>query len=190
MEAFINYLQQHVKLSESDRQTISECMYIEQIPAKTSILEAGQISKRMGFILEGVVRIYSYDENGNERIHCFHNENQFIGDLESYQNQQVTDKYIQTLTACTVIFFSKENDEYLNQNIPKWPLLVRRLTQAALMDKVNNITQLVHTDAKTKYLDFLKKHADIAQRVPLGDLASYLGIKQQSLSRIRKSITL
>ncbi len=190
MQAFINHLQQHVSLSATDIEVIKDCVYTEQLPAKSTILEAGQISKRLGFILDGVVRIYSYDEQGDEVIHCFHNENQFIGDLDSYQNQLATDKYIQTITPCRIVFFNREKDEYLAKTLPKWLILVRRLTEAALMDKVNTMSQLVHTDAKTKYLEFLNKHADIAQRVPLGDLASYLGIKQQSLSRIRKNITL
>lgn len=56
MQAFINHLQQHVSLCATDIETIKDCVYTEQLPAKSTILEAGQISKRLGFILDGVVR--------------------------------------------------------------------------------------------------------------------------------------
>jgi len=188
MEAFFNHLLQFETLSKHEIELIKANVYCKNIAAKTNILEPGQISKRLGFVLSGVIRIFYYDDNGNEVIHCFHNENHFIGDLESYQSSMATERYIQTITDCTVVFFNKENDEYLNKTLDKWPILVRKLTESALMAKINNMKNLVHADAKTKYLEFLKKHADIVQRIPLGDLASYLGIAQPSLSRIRKSI--
>jgi len=190
MQAFIDHLQQFVSLTDKEIETITANIYIEEIPAKSYVLEAGQVSRRLGFILKGVARIYHIDKEGKEVIRCFHNENHFVGDLSSYQANSVTNEYIQAISDCTIVFFNKSNDEFLNQNLEKWPHLVRLLTEAALMDKVYNMSNLIHADAKTKYLDFLQKHADIVQRIPLGDLASYLGIAQQSLSRIRKNITL
>lgn len=190
MEVFINYLQKHISLSDSEIEAIKENVYLEHVPAKSFILQAGETCKRLGFITSGVIRMFFYDTEGNEIVRCFHNENHFFGDLSSYQNNTISDQYIQAVTDCSIVFFNRENDHHLYKTLEKWPLLIRKFTEKAFVQKIDRSTNLIHADAKTKYLHFLSKHADVAQRVPLGDIASYLGIAQQSLSRIRKNMTL
>jgi CRP-like cAMP-binding protein len=188
MQKFINYIQQFSSLTENEIEIISKNVYIEKIPAKSFILEAGKVCQRIGFIMDGVIRSYCYDINGNEIIKCFHTQNQFAVDLLSYQKSIPSNDYIQMLTDCEFVFISRISDEYLSNTIGKWPILVRKISDTLLSEKIKNRTILFHEDAKKRYLSFLKEYPEIINKVPLGQIASFLGIAQQSLSRIRKNL--
>ncbi len=188
MQKLINYIQQFSSLTNHEIEIISKNVYIEKIPVKSFILEAGKVCQRIGFILNGVIRSYYYDAQGKEIIKCFHTENQFAVDLLSYQKSIPANDYIQTLTNCEIAFISKSSDEYLSNTIEKWSILVRKISDTLLSEKIINRTILFHEDAKERYLSFLKEYPEIKKSVPLGQIASFLGIAQQSLSRIRKEI--
>ena len=188
MQKFINYIQQFSLLTDNEIEIISKNVCIEKIPAKSFILEAGQICQRIGFLLDGVIRSYYYDTHGKEIIKCFHTENQFAVDLLSYQKGITSNDYVQTITNCEFVFIYKSSDEYLSNNIEKWPILVRKISDTLLSEKIKKRTILFHEDAKERYLSFLKEYPEIIRTVPLGQIASFLGIAQQSLSRIRKEL--
>lgn len=188
MQKLINYLQQFSSLTNDEIEIIRENVYVEKIPAKSFILEAGKVCQKVGFILNGIIRSYYYDTNGNEIIKCFHKENQFAVDLLSYQKGIPSNDNIQTLTDCEFVFLSKSSDEYLSNKIIKWPLLVRKISDTLLSEKLEIRTTSFHEGAKERYLSFLEEYPDIINTVPLGQIASFLGIAQQSLSRIRKEL--
>lgn len=76
----------------------------------------------------------------------------------------------------------------LSMTIIKWDNIIAKITAKALADKVNKISPMMAEDATERYLSFLEKFPNLANRIPLSYLASYLGITQSSLSRIRKNI--
>lgn len=188
MQKLIYYIKKFSSFTDSEIQTISKHTYIEKYKAKSFIHTAGSICKRIGFINNGVIRSYLYDTKGNELIHNFHTENQFAVDLLSYQKRIASNLYLQAITECELVFISKSSDEYLTSNIKEWPVLIRNISDAILAEKAENKTILLHADAKERYLSFIRKNPRIINVVPLGQIASYLGITQQSLSRIRKEL--
>ena len=188
MQKFIDYIKSFSLLSFNDIETIKEQIYIEKFGAKSFIHEAGKVCQRIGFINRGITCSYFYDSNGKEIIKGFHAENQFVLDLISYQKSIESNQYIQTITDCELVFISKSSDEFLSKNIDKWSTLIRKVSDALLSEKLENQTILLHKSAKERYLSFMKNYPNLINVVPLGQLASYLGIAQQSLSRIRKEI--
>lgn len=80
----------------------------------------------------------------------------------------------------------KKNWEEISGTITTWDNLMHKVISRALVRKVERISLLVSQDATTRYLEFLENYPGLANRIPLSDIASYLGITQQSLSRIRK----
>lgn len=187
-EKFINYIKQFSLLTNDEIEIITENVYTEKISAKSFILKPNKVCQRIGFIVDGVIRSYYYDAHGNEIIKCFHTTNQFAVDLLSYQQSIASNDYIQTLTECEFVFISKSSDEYLSNTIEKWSVLVRKISDILLSEKIVTRTILFHQDAKDRYLSFLKEYPDLINVVPLGQIASFLGIAQQSLSRIRKEL--
>ncbi len=95
---------------------------------------------------------------------------------------------MQAVTDCKLIIFSREALEELSLIIIEWDNIINRITAKSLIDKVNRLSPMLNEEAKVRYLSFLDKFPHVANRIPLSLLASYLGITQSSLSRIRKNI--
>ncbi|MGO3241234.1 MAG: Crp/Fnr family transcriptional regulator [Sphingobacteriaceae bacterium] len=115
-------------------------------------------------------------------------ENNFFVDLNSFDNKIPSSGYIQAITDCKLIVFSQQDWQELSNTIVGWDKIVQKIISKAMLEKIDKVNPLVSEDATTRYLTFLKKYPTLANRIPLSYLASYLGITQQSLSRIRKNI--
>ncbi|PZU88744.1 MAG: Crp/Fnr family transcriptional regulator [Chryseobacterium sp.] len=167
---------------------------LELIAGKTSELdlrkddyfvEAGKMFNQVVFILEGILRICYYNNKGEEITKYFVDENRLFAN--PYKGEPMTE-YIQAVTDCKLIVFSQKDWNELSQTIIDWDNIVNKIFQKALIEKLDRRSSLVSVDATTRYLTFLEKFPNLANRVPLSFIASYLGITQQSLSRIRKNI--
>nr|WP_319265045.1 Crp/Fnr family transcriptional regulator [uncultured Draconibacterium sp.] len=188
MDAFIKYLSKYLDLKEDYTKLLKDELKSKHYKTNDYFLSAGEYSNEIGFIKEGIFRILFYDNNGDEITRYFMSENQFVVNLYAYDNQIVSGEYIQAVTASNLIIITRNAFDTLSKEIPSWDSVINKIKQDVLIEKLYNRSDLVHKDATTKYLDFLAKNPNLANRVPLGYLASYLGIKQQSLSRIRHNI--
>ena len=88
-----------------------------------------------------------------------------------------------------MIVFSKEAMQELSMTIIGWDVIISKITAKGFAEKVNKISSMMAEDATERYLNFFTKFPKLANRIPLSYLASYLGITQSSLSRIRKNIS-
>lgn len=190
MERFINYIQSYGLLSADDSFLFSEQLYFRKIKAKTYVLQKGDFCNSISFVLQGVFRIFHIDENGEEITKHFYKENHFLLDLNSYQKGTRAVNNIQAVTNAEILTLTKETEIYLVEHISNWNEIKAKLINDVLMEKFSITSFFLHSDAQTKYLHFVENFPDVIRRVPLGHVASYLGIAQQSLSRIRKQITL
>jgi CRP-like cAMP-binding protein len=150
--------------------------------------EAGKIPKEVIFLTEGIMRVCYYNMNGNEITKYFLDENNFIADINNFNQGMPSTEYIQAVTECTYIVMSKRSLEELSLTIVGWDAIIAKITVKGLADKVNRISPMMAADAKERYQKFLSDFPALANRIPLSYLASYLGITQSSLSRIRRSI--
>lgn len=188
MELLIKYLHQFGQLNQAQIMLIKE--HVKQIELKKHdyFLEAGKIAKQVAFVNNGILRVCYYNKDGVDITRYFIDENNFAVDLNSFSNQIPSSEYIQATTDCELIVFSTEALKILSAQIPNWDMIVNKITAAALVEKVNRISPMLAEDAKTRYLNFLDKFPYLANRIPLSLLASYLGITQSSLSRIRRQV--
>ena len=150
--------------------------------------EAGKISRQVGFVLEGIVRVCYYNNKGEEITKYFIEENNLVVDLASFDNNIPSSSYVQAITNCRLIIFDKDDWQELLQTIVGWDTIVHKIISKALLQKVARISPLLSEDATTRYLKFMEIYPTVVNRIPLSYIASYLGITQSSLSRIRKNI--
>ncbi|WPR77215.1 Crp/Fnr family transcriptional regulator [Algoriphagus sp. NG3] len=151
--------------------------------------EAGKIARQVGFIIDGVIRFCHYTDTGEEITTYFMDENNFFVDLNSFDNRIPSTGYIQAVTDCKLIVFMQQDWQELSNSIVGWDKIVQKILSKSMLEKLDKINPLISEDATTRYLKFLEKYPKLINRIPLSYLASYLGITQSSLSRIRKSIT-
>lgn len=188
MEALINYLLQFSNLNQQQIDLIKRKVVFKEIRKDDYFHEAGKIPREIIFLTEGVMRVCYYNNKGDEITKYFIDENNFLADINSYNQEIASTEYIQAVTDCTYFVFSKNTMKELSMTIIEWDAIVAKITAKGLADKVNKISPMMAEDAKERYLSFLEKFPQLATRIPLSYLASYLGITQSSLSRIRKNI--
>jgi len=129
-----------------------------------------------------------YNNKGEEITKYFIEENNLVVDLESFDNEIPSTAYVQAITDCKLIVFLKKDWQELLNTIVGWDAIVHKIISKALMQKVERRSPLVSEDATTRYLKFIEIYPTVVNRIPLSYIASYLGITQSSLSRIRKNI--
>ena len=188
MKEWIEYILQFGNLNPQQIGLLESKATELAIPKDGYFSEAGKIARQVGFIIEGVLRVCYYNNKGEEITKYFIDEQNLVVDLESFENGVPSSAYVQAITDSRLIVFSKAAWDELLNTIIGWDTIVRKITNKALMQKVERRSPLVSEDATTRYLTFLEKYPALANRVPLSYLASYLGITQSSLSRIRKNI--
>lgn len=152
-------------------------------------LELGKVSNRLAFINWGIFRIYGIGHQGEEVTKYFFRTNQFMVDLESYYDNKPSENGIQAMTASDIFYITRSNWNKLNEEVPNLYVLSKSLTEATLLNKLKDNDFLNFGSAKEKYQEFLKRYPDLALKVPQQFIASYLKITPQSLSRIRKGLT-
>lgn len=185
----IDHLKKFGYLSNIDISLIFEHTVVKDFKMGESFVDAGKNVNQVGFILSGVFRYFFYDKEGDEITSLFMIENDFVTNINSFNEYIPSSGTIIAETDCSVIIISRKLWELYYENIPNWNSIMQAVTNKTLLAKTNFQRKLLSQDAKTSYLYFLEKYPTIIQRVPLIHIASFLGITKFSLSRIRKQIT-
>lgn len=188
MKELIAYILQFGNLNQHQIDLISKKTTLLTLRKDEYFSEAGKIAKQVGFVIEGIVRVCYYNNKGEEITKYFIEENNLIVDLESFDNGICSSAYVQAVTDCKLIIFEKKDWQELLNTIVGWDTIVHKIISKALRQKVERRSPLVTEDGTSRYLMFLEIYPNVVNRIPLSYIASYLGLTQSSLSRIRKNI--
>ncbi|RIH63503.1 Crp/Fnr family transcriptional regulator [Mariniphaga sediminis] len=151
-------------------------------------LSENTIPNELGFIVNGLMRSYIIDENGNERTINFFTELNYVGDYQSLISKTPTMYVFQCLENTTLIQIPYTAlEEGYNQN-PVLEKHGRILAEKKLSMQNNRIKTFLTQTAEQRYLSFIRKNPGLFNRISLTHLSSYLGIERQSLTRIRKKL--
>ena len=188
MEKLIAYILQFGNLNKQQIDLIGQKVTEIELRKGEYLSEAGKIPRQVGFVLEGIFRFCYYNNKGEEITNYLIDENHFVTDYLNFDANMASSEYVQAVTDCKLLVFSKQNWDELNNTIVGWDKIITKIVQKCLTLKIESRSPLVSEDATTRYLSFIQQFPTLANRVPLSYIASYLGITQQSLSRIRKNI--
>jgi CRP-like cAMP-binding protein len=188
MESLINYILQFGQLNQQQIDLVKSKAVFKSLKKDAYYQEAGKIPREIIFLTKGIIRISYFDNKGIDITKYFMDENRFIADINSYNQGIPSTEYVQAVTDCEYFAFSKNGMEELSLTIVGWDAIISKITAKGLADKLTRISSMMAEDATERYLNFLTNFPGLANRIPLSQLASYLGITQSSLSRIRKGI--
>ena len=183
----ITFLQQHRFLSPEDQEHIIAAFEPRHYKEGEVLFKTGYICRELFFICNGVIRITATNQKGVELTHFFLKEDSFTTILYSFNNETIADESIQAACDVDVLAISKSKLLILYRQIAGFKELIDQITQQKLMDKIKIRNAYLGEDSETRYHLFIQQQPDIVRRVPLKDIAGYLGITPQSLSRIRKN---
>lgn len=187
MEELIEYILTFGSLNKEEIELVAGKAQALQIKKDGYFSEAGKIPKQVGFIVSGVVRGYYCNNREEEITRCFISENSLVCDYVNFEAGTTSAEYLQAATDCDLIVFAKKDWEELSGIIVGWDNIKNKMVQLCMYQKSRK-GPVISQDATTRYLAFLENYPAIINRIPLSYVASYLGVTQQSLSRIRKNI--
>ncbi len=151
-------------------------------------IKEGEISRKVGFILSGSM-LCSYNKDGNEIIDEFSLNQEFITDYYSLLTNTPAEKDVRCLEDTELMVIDKKDLEVLYATKPVYEKVGRIMAEALFMKWQQKAKSLILDDAETRYLKLIQRRPDLPQSVPQYLIASYLGVKPETLSRIRKRIT-
>lgn len=184
MISLFQYFSKFNPLSKEAEQAIAEISSIVSIKKNKDLQPIGHTCKTIYFIKKGVARIY-YFKDGIDITESFFFENSIIARVESLFTGKPSRKAIQILEDAEITAINANLLFKLYDSFPEIERLFRKIFQAAYVDTINRIEGMQFHTAEERYSALLNEAPNILMRVPLKYVASYLGITQVSLSRIR-----
>lgn len=184
----LTHLQQAAALSADEIQFLENEVTILHARKNDQLLEAGAVSSAFYFILEGCVRLY-YTAEAEEKTAFFYTEGMFVSSYESFTKQVPAKHNLQCVEDCSLAVFTTESAMRLLQYSPRFELLARIAMEEELSIYQEIISSFVTLNAEQRYIRLLETNPALLQRIPQHQIATYLGVTAETLSRIRKRIT-
>lgn len=181
-----NVILSYVDLSDAQYQLFLNNCTLKIMPKKKILFQPGKVNDKLLFIENGLLRGYRY-KNGNEYTHYFYSEKWFATDFKSYLTKMPSEIYIETLTETTYYEFSKKTFLNLFITHPQFEKLGRIIAEKAYLFMVDRITDFQIINLKERYQKLILESPSLFQKVPQKYIASYLGVSEQSLSRIKSN---
>lgn len=175
-------------LTMFEKECLNESMVIKEFKKDSYLLKQGQLNNETYFILEGFVRQFSMVD-GEEITTDFFSEDQWIISLNNFAGKTASAHYLQCIEDTTVVTGTEEKARELFKKFPRFETISRQVMETVLADKQERMSSYITNTAEQRYINLLNTRPDIFQRAPQYHIASYIGVKPESLSRIRKRIS-
>jgi len=153
-----------------------------------NFLEKGQKCDHLYFVLKGFVRVYYYDLDGNDMTHMFAYENSITTSPFSFFKNEENILYLEALEETELLLITADQLQTLIDHVEHTGEAIRKLFIEFGMVMSRRVMSIHTETAEERYLNLMKSYPEIFQKAKLTQIASYLGITPQSLSRIRKNI--
>ncbi|HMX39781.1 MAG TPA: Crp/Fnr family transcriptional regulator [Saprospiraceae bacterium] len=189
MEQFFAHVSAFAPISEADRHTLIKHSTVLYMRAGESFLKPGEVCHCAAFLLEGVFRVFVSDDEGREIIRGFPRRNDFLYDIQSFNQQVSVAETWEAMTDARMLVWSRKAIDYLKQSLPSWYVTVGMMLHKAMLDDSLERAEMFSDNATTRYKKFMMRYPEVVAHVPLRHIANYLGIAPQSLSRIRQQIS-
>lgn len=188
MDKFIEYVLQFGHLNKQQIDLIKSKATEIELSKDDYYWEAGKTVQQTGFLTEGIIRVFYYNNKGEEITRYFIDENHLILPGNRIDETYTPSEYLAAITDCQLVVFSKQHWKEISDTIIGWDNIIQKIVTKHHNEKISRRSELISQDGTERYLDFIQKFPTLVNRVPLSFIASYLGITQSSLSRIRKNI--
>lgn len=176
-----------IDITDEEYERFSSFCTYQHYKRREIIMEAGSVCDEIIYIGEGSVR-YFHVIDGEEISGQFFFENGWYSDYESFLTGKPTKQSLQAIEKCDVLVIQKRHIYQLFDEIPKFERFGRIMAERAYLGLRTKTEIFTHLTPEERYLDLLKNRPKVIQRIPQHFIASYLGMKPQSLSRIRRRL--
>jgi CRP-like cAMP-binding protein len=182
-------IREKVTLSPEEMELIHHYFIPKKLRKRQYLLNAGDVCQYLAFVEKGLLRLFSIDDKANEHVIQFAMEGWWASDMASFLGGDDARYNIEALEESELLLLTKASLDELMDKFPKMERYFRLLMQNNIVAYQRRLTSSHSDTAEEKYRKLIKAYPDIINRSPQHDVASYLGITPETLSRIRKQIS-
>ena len=187
MDSLINLFCRHIDLTDKEVSFIKENCKVHVYPKNHLLLKKGQKSQEFYFVLKGSLRLF-YISKLEDKTAYFYTENMFVSSFLSFTKQSPAEHNIGTIEESTLVVFDSASVEKFMEFSSKFAILAKIMMEEELIAYQQIISSFVTQNAEERYIDFLKNQPNLIKRIPQHQIATFLGVSPETLSRIRKRI--
>ena len=188
-KVFFDYVQQFKEINEEERKELKSVFTPKTFKKGELITEYGKPSSEIVFILDGYIRVFVIDLEGNEVTIYIKGKSNFIGAITSFITRQPSEEYVQAVTDVEVLAIKYQDLADLYEASHTWAKAGLHVMEDLFMDRTRRMISFIKKTAEDRYRYMLENEADMLLHVPLSIMASYLGMKPETMSRIRARIS-
>ena len=181
-------VQKYVKLTDEESALFNSFLEPKSISRRTLLAKEGEICRQSIFVVDGALKSFTLDKESNEHVISFALSGWWIADMYSLINQKPGMLRIESLADSELLLLSKQNQELLYERVPKFERFFRIITENALVASQQRIINNLTLTAEERYINFMEKYPFVLTCAPLHNIASYLGMTPEFLSKIRRRI--
>lgn len=189
MQSLIEHLNKYITLNAEEQTLLTSRVTQKKIKRRQMIVQEGFVCKHYTFVVQGCFRMYGIDEKGYEHNIQFAAEGDWIADIGSFHSKKPSQSFIEALEPSEIIQIEQQDLYFLYINIPKLDRIFKVIIENKYIELQNRVLQNFSSTAQQRYLNFLEQYPTLAQRLPSTQIASYLGITPEFLSKIRKELS-
>ncbi|HWV70851.1 MAG TPA: Crp/Fnr family transcriptional regulator [Pseudosphingobacterium sp.] len=185
LEPLIVYFDKLIPLTKEEKQLVSELFKPRLYRKRQYVLQEGDLCNQMNFVVRGCLRMYKIDEKGNTHIVQFASENWWTVDIGSFHGKKPSELNIDALEDTMVLQISYDNLITLYTKTPKFDRIFRVLMENSYVGLQKRMLQNISSTAEDRYQLFIDTYSHLLNRLPQTQIAAFLGITPEFLSRLR-----
>lgn len=187
MDKLISTIKYLIRISADEEIVIKDLFKPLELRSGDYFLEEGQVCRHVGFIEQGLVR-YHMNDDGIQKTLYFNKEGEFTSNYQSFLPREPSNTSIQAIENTTLQVINHRDLHRLYSEVAEGEKLGRLAIEGVFLSSIQQLKSFYKDSPAARYQQFLRAYPDLAQRIPQYHIVSYVGIKPQSLSRIRKKL--
>ncbi|MBS1515271.1 MAG: Crp/Fnr family transcriptional regulator [Bacteroidetes bacterium] len=184
----LNHIAKFIELTKDEQEYFCSILKHKKVRRKQFLVEAGEPCNYENYVISGCLKAYYLDNNGFEHISHFAMEDWWISDAYAFLTGEPATLSIDAIEDSELFRIEKTEMEKLYFQIPKFERMFRILFQNSFVVKQRRVLLHLSQSAKERYLSFIEKYPSLEQRVPQNQIASYIGVTPEFLSKMKKEL--
>jgi len=189
-DQYFQHFKSKIPLTEEEQELIKNYLTLKKLRKKQWLLQEGDVCKCVCFVEKGALRLYKVNEDGSEHIVQFALDGQFLTDLYSFLTNEPSIYNIDAIEESELVLITKSASDELRKRSPKYQEFIFQATSEAYIQLEKRMTSVISLNVEERYKELTSNYPNIIQRLPQHMIASYMGLTPETLSRVRKRISI
>ena len=189
VEPLLNYFERLIPLNKEEKELVTKSFHSRLYRKRQYVLQEGNICTQLNFVVRGCLRMYKIDEQGATHVLQFAVENYWINDLGSFHSEKPSELNIDALDDTMVLQINRNDLVSLYLQASKFDRIFRVLIENSFINLQKRLLQNISSTAEQRYQAFLDTYPHLVNRLSQTQIASFLGITPEFLSRLRNKVS-